>query len=52
MTFIEIAVIVACVAVVGGVIATTIINRIKGQKTGCCDCSCCDNCHCRDRQEK
>ena len=41
MTFGEILVIIACVLIVGGVIAKSIIDKTKG-KTSCCgDCSKC-----------
>ena len=41
---IEIIVIVACVLIVGGVIVTSIVNKMKG-KTSCgCDCSKCSGC--------
>ncbi len=41
---IEVIVIIACVLIVGGVIATSIINKKKG-KTSCgCDCSKCSGC--------
>ena len=43
MEFLEIAVIVACVLIVGGVIVTSVIKRKKG-KTGCSGCGCCGNC--------
>lgn len=45
MGALEIIVIIACVLIVGSVVATSIINKKKG-KTSCgCDCSSC-NCHC------
>ncbi len=41
---IEIIVIIACVVIVAGVIAKSIINKKKG-KTSCgCDCSKCSGC--------
>ncbi len=44
MKLIEIVVIMACVLIVGGVIASSIINKKKG-KTSCgCDCSGCKGC--------
>ncbi len=44
MEFIEIVVIIACVLIVGGVIASSIINKKKG-KTSCgCDCANCKGC--------
>lgn len=43
MKFLEIAVIVACVLIVGGVIVNSVIKRKKG-KTGCSGCGCCGNC--------
>ena len=49
---IEIIVIIACVLIVGGVIAKVIIDKKKG-KTSCgCDCSCCSNCSsCKVKKE-
>ncbi len=43
---IEIIVIIACVLIVGGVIAKSIVNKIKGKNScGCgCDCSTCKGC--------
>ena len=43
----EIVLIVACVAIVAGVIATVIVRKVKG-KPACCDecsgnCSCCSS---------
>ena len=50
MTPIEIIVIVACVLIVGGVIAMAIVNKKKG-KTSCgCDCSKC-SCCCDKKQD-
>ena len=43
MKLLEIAVIVACVLIVGGVIVTSVIKRKKG-KTGCRGGGCCGNC--------
>ncbi len=53
MTPIEIIVIIACVLIVGGVIAHSIINKKKG-KTSCgCDCSNCSSCkRCDKNTEK
>ncbi len=47
MTFIEILVIIACVLIVGGVITSSIVKKIKGKPScGCgCDCSSCKGCH-------
>ncbi len=51
MKFLEIAVIVACVLIVGGVIVTSVIKRKKG-KTGCSGCGCCGNCSgCKHHEE-
>ena len=46
MEAIEIIVIIACVLIVGGVIAKSIIDKIKGKTSyGCgCDCSSCKGC--------
>ena len=41
MTLFEILVIIACVLIVGGVIALTIINKKKGKSSCGCDCSKC-----------
>ena len=47
---IEIIVIIACVLIVGGVIAKGIINKKKGKSSCGCDCgSCRSNCHCHDK---
>ncbi len=52
MSLIEILVIVACVLIVGSVIAVSIINKKKG-KTSCgCDCANCTKCnHCKPKDE-
>ena len=50
---IEVIVIIACVLIVGGVIAMSIINKKKG-KTSCgCDCSkCSSNCACKTQNKE
>ena len=51
MEFIEIVVIISCVLIVGGVIASSIINKKKG-KTSCgCNCSVCKNCSCAIKKD-
>ena len=50
--FLEVLLIVGCVAIVAGVIASRIIARKKGKPS--CDCGCdCSACkHCKEAKEK
>ena len=49
---IEIIVIIACVLIVGGVIATSIINKKKGKNSCGCDCANCSSCSvCKNKKE-
>ena len=45
MELIEIIVIIACVLIVGSVIASNIIKRRKGVSSCCGNCSKCKGCH-------
>ncbi len=51
MGFVEIAVIVSCSLIVGGVIVSAIINKKKGKHNcGCgCDCSKCASCKIKEQ---
>ena len=49
----EILLIVACVAVVVGVVIATVIRKIKGKSSCGCDCGSCNACpHCSAQTEK
>lgn len=53
MKLIEILVIIACVLIVGGVIAMAIVNKKKGKSSCGCDCSSCSSCgSCKGKKEK
>ena len=48
----EIVVIVACVLVVGGVVAWQVVRKKKGKGHGWCDCSSCPHCSvCAEKKE-
>ncbi len=51
MEFYEICIIIACVLIVGGVIAKTIIDKKKGKSSCGCDCSKC-TCGCGSKEKK
>ena len=52
MEAIEIIVIVACVLIVGGVIASHLINKKKGKNSCCSDCSSCSYCNSCNKKDE